>query len=187
MTPWLLHQSLAPDEEAHIRQLPALELPLGDAPDLTGITSIAACRRRLAALYPEEPPEALARRLERLWRLYGGVQKEDILAVPLRNHKALALAEVSGPYRYETGGDGRPRHLIPVTWHDKTLRITGSLKDAIDRSGQAMAEIEHLDARLAIRDRLPHAHNRFARWKWLMAMFTVLGALGIVQQFAWRH
>jgi predicted Mrr-cat superfamily restriction endonuclease len=177
MTVWLLHLPLTPAEEASIRERKALELPLGDVPDLTGVVGFSGCRRLLQALHPDEPPEATLRQAERLWALYGGVQPQDIIAVPLPRRRALALAEVRGPYRHEAGPQAAHRHLIPVVWHDRQLRLSGSLRQAVARNSKPMAEIEDAAARIAIRDRLPHAYNRFAGWKWLTAALFGLGTL----------
>lgn len=180
MTVWLLHLPLSPADEAQLRERTALPLPLGDAPDLTGLTSLSGCRQRLHTLHPDEPPEALRRRTERLWTLYAGVQKDDIIAVPLPARRQLALAEVTGPYRHEPDAPADRRHLIPVTWQKKPLRITARFRDDCAPSGPAMAEVEDSALRIAIRDTLPRPYNRFARWKWLMALTFALGALQFV-------
>jgi len=176
MSIWVLHQSLSPDEESHIEQREHLVLPFDGLPDLSAVASQLQCRHLMQLLYPDDPPEAITRRVDRLWPRYSGLQKEDIIAVPLASRKAVALAEVGGKYLYRVGVSGEAMHLIPVTWHKAvSLRSLYKHKDLFERTGEPMMEVTRAEARIAIRDHLPHSYNRFAKWKWLLVVFFLMG------------
>jgi predicted Mrr-cat superfamily restriction endonuclease len=177
MSVWVLHQSLTPEEEARITERTHLILPFEGLPDLTPITSQAGARQLLELLYPDEPPEALSRRLERFWNHFTALGKEDTIGVPLPGLKQLALAEVTGPYEYRIGAEGEDIHLIPVKWYHRSIRYMTlhKHKELLASGGPALREVTHQDARVLIRDRLPHRYNRFARWKWLLALMFALG------------
>lgn len=181
MSIWILHQRLTSQEEDTIRQRDTLELPFNDVPDLSEVSSPAQCRQLMQSLHPDDPPEALRLKTERVWTLFSGLQREDIVAVPLQQRRQLALAEVTGRYRYEVAADGADRHLIPVTWVQKPVpfRALREHKEWLDPKRDAMFEINDAKARIAIRDRLPHSYNRFARFKWVFVVLMVV--IGIVR------
>ncbi len=183
MTIWILYQSLTPEEEVHIGERDALTLPFGDLPDLSLINSPAELRHLLQALHPDDPPETVARKTERLWKLYAGLQVEDIMVVPLKSRKEVALAEVTQRYRYEVGAEGTDVHQVEVKWYGKRIRLSalGKHKELFDERGEKMREVTDPEARVAIRDRLPHSYNRFAKWKWLLVLFFMMG---LVRRFA---
>ncbi|MDE3061156.1 MAG: hypothetical protein KGJ06_09100 [Pseudomonadota bacterium] len=185
MSIWLLHLPLTAEEEAHLTGRTHLPLPIEDVPDLSLMMRPVECRHLLQALHPEEPPEAISRRLERIWRLYTGVHAEDIIAVPLPARGELALAEVTGKYQYQVGEGGEDHHRVPVTWHRPILlRRFRKFKELLVPGGEKMHEIASAPARIAIRDTLPHRYNRFARWKWLLALFFLLGMLRALHRLA---
>jgi len=188
MTIWLLHQTLTTEEEAHIQERSHLALPFEGLPDLSLITSPVECKHLLAALHPQDPPESINRRFDALWPRYAGLHGEDIIAVPLHARKAVALAEVTGPYHYEVGKDGADRHLIPVKWHPGPVPLYKfrKHKDIFARR-ERMFEVTNAEARIAIRDRLPHRYNRFVKWKWILLFFFALGMLHRLQSLLKMH
>ena len=187
MTIWILHETLTPEEEAHMRERSHLALPLGALPDLSRATQPEQCREMLKLLYPHEPPEAITRRLDALWAIYGSLAPEDIIAVPLRERQEVALAEISGPYEYQVGVDGTDVHRVPVRWYDSQPSIRRFGKHAglfIYKGGRTMTEVMGKDARVAIRDKLPHRYNRFVKWKWLLALFFLMSLVRFFERMS---
>jgi predicted Mrr-cat superfamily restriction endonuclease len=182
MSIWLLHVKLTPEEEAHIEQLAHLKLPFGDLPDLSMIHTALECRHLLQALYPDEPPEALMRRVERIWPYYSGLQAEDIIAVPLPLRREVALAELTGGYIYRVGVSGADVHLIPVKWHSRRVPFRALRKHAemLKAGVLTLSEVGNAEARIIIRDRLPHGYNRFVKWKWLLVVFFLMGLVRLI-------
>lgn len=184
MTIWILKQTLTGDEEARIAERTRLTLPLGEVPDLSGISDVASLSRLLQVLHPEDPPETIARRADRIWPLYHGTTKEDIIAVPLASRRELALAEITGPYEYQVGAGGEDIHLVSVKWHDKRVPY-GALRrypELFAAEQPPMFEVENPKARTIIRDRLPHRYNRFAKWKWLLVLFFLMGLVRLFER-----
>jgi len=189
MSIWVLRQFLTEREEAQIRQRDALALPFGDVPDLSMLANPGECRRLLQALHPHDPPEAIARKVERIWKLYGEIAPEDIIAVPLRHRREIALAEIAGRYRYEVDNNGADRHLVPVTWYPKPIPFGKANKytELTQAQGEAMAEVIQRETRVFILGKLPHAYNRFARWKWLIVgMASTMGVIRLLESVL-RH
>jgi predicted Mrr-cat superfamily restriction endonuclease len=181
MSVWVLHLKLTPEEEARIADRAFLPLPFDGLPDLSKISSQGECRQLFAELDPDAPPETIHRKAEKVWKLYSGVQEEDIIAVLLHTSKAAALAEVTGNYRYMPGIHGESGHAVPVKWHDQRVPFSAFKKqqELLQPGAEPMVEVAAAEARVIIRDRLPHSYNRFARWKWLLAIFFILQAIAL--------
>ena len=181
MTIWILRELLTPEEEAHIEERTHLTLPFEDLSDLSMVTSQVECRHLLQALHPDDPPETIARKTERIWRLYGGLRAEDIIAVPLNSRQELALAEITKKYHYEVGDGGSDVHQVVVKWHEKRVpwRSLRKHKDLLESRGEKLVEVTNPDARTIIRDRLPHSYNRFAKWKWILVLFFIMGLISV--------
>jgi predicted Mrr-cat superfamily restriction endonuclease len=182
MSIWVLHLKLTEAEQEAIAERTHLPLPFDHLPDLSMVKSAGECRRLLQTLHPEEPPETITRRLERVWTIYGRIEPEDIIAVPLPARSEVALAEVTGRYQYQAGGAGSPVHLLPVKWHARRIvpARTRKLRELFKQGGLPMMEVTKPEERIAIRDYLPYRYNRFARWKWLLGIFFLMGMLRLV-------
>jgi len=188
MTIWVLHPSFTPQEEEQLQERTHLALPFDDLPDLSLITSQVECRHLLGTLHPDDPPESITRKTERVWKLYAGLQLEDIIAVPLKSRKEIALAEVTERYRYRVDS-GADMHQVGVKWYARRVKLHGfgKHKALFDERGEKMREITDPEARVAIRDKLPHSYNRFAKWKWLLALFFILGLLSRFEHLLTPH
>ena len=183
MSMWLLQQALTPEDEAGIFARDVLWLPFDGLPDLTHVTGIAEAKKLLAMLYPDEPPEAVTRRVDRFWHCFNDVQIDDIVVVPLTVTQLVAVAEVSGAYRYQVGVDGQDVHLLPVRWYEKKIPLAKLQKHKAQLGGgERMREITDAETRVAIRDRLPHSYNRFAKWKWLLGLMFAMGLVQMLRR-----
>lgn len=182
MTVWMLRLPLTPEEENALRERTHLPLPFEGVPDLSQVRGIGECRQLMQVLYPGEPPETIMRRAERFWGKFSQLTEEDIITVPLKAQQQLAIAEINGRYVYRVGDKGVDVHLVPVKWHEKTVPLRKLSKDKalMDESGEPLSEVTDVETRTLIRDRLPYAYNRFAKWKWLLLLFF---AMGLVRMF----
>ena len=177
MTIWVLHLSLTPEEETHLHEQEFLSLPFEGIPDLSRVTTPAQATQLLAALYPDDPPESLNRRLDRFWPIFHGMHVEDIIVLPLAAAKSALLAEVIGKYQYHVGADGEDMHRIPVRFYPKRVpvRVLRRHPELFQVGGARMREVTDVSARVAVRDQLPLSYNRFVKFKWLLVVFFVLG------------
>jgi predicted Mrr-cat superfamily restriction endonuclease len=180
MTVWLLHLKLTPVQEALIDERRALPLPFAGVPDLSNIRSNGQLRQLLQMLHPDDPPETILRKADRLWLQYECLAREDIIAVPLPGKKQLMIAEVTRPYVYGVGEDGMDQHHVEVAWHKKPVafRTFRNEKHLLTpQDGNVFFEIEDPQLRTAIRSRLPHSYNRFAGVKWILGICVLIQAM----------
>lgn len=173
MSIWVLHLPMSEAEEKAVTAREFLPVPLSGLPDLTLVTNASECKHLLSAMHPDEPPETLNRRAERVWRLRSQVVEEDIIAVPLPGKSELALAEVTGPYAYRLDEKGGDVHGYPVKWHEKRVPFRAYMrhKEVLTAGSEPMRELVQRELAAPIRDRLPHPWNRFVWIKWILVVF----------------
>jgi predicted Mrr-cat superfamily restriction endonuclease len=180
MTIWIVHIKLSPDEEVHIGERSHLPLPFGDLPDLSGVSSPAQARQVIRNLYHDDPPESHSRRFDSFWNAFSGLQREDIIVVPLPIANELAFAEVMEPYSY-SASEG---HRAQVTWY--RLRVTGrklgKYKDVFAEGSIKIFEVKDVETKNAIRGWLSHSHQKFGWMKWLIIIYPLMKLLTYYQK-----
>jgi predicted Mrr-cat superfamily restriction endonuclease len=184
MSVWILQQLLSPKEEVAIEQRARLLLPFDGVPDLSFVASAGELAKMLSALHPDLPIETLARRAERHWELFQGLQPDDLVAVPLHARKEIVLAKISGRYGYEVGAGGEDLHSIGVEWYNVRIPLVrmGKHKPLFENYRERLIEVIDVDARNSLRKWLPHSYNRFARWKWLLVLLFALQIISMLLQ-----
>ena len=85
-------------------------------PDLSQINS----RDDLKALYSEIDPDQSVNRIGnwvgQLWAFGKKIQEGDLVALPLKRRGAVAIGEVTGPYRHRPHNPEGAKHTRPVRW-----------------------------------------------------------------------
>src|SRR5918998_3051585 len=69
--------------------------------DLTGVTSLAQVRDRVAKCYLDEKPGTLENWSRQINTFLNWIKPGDIVALPLKESPAIAFGHVVGDYRYE--------------------------------------------------------------------------------------
>lgn len=184
MSAWILHQLVSPDEEANIERRERLLLPFDGVPDLSFVGSVGELAKMLRTLNPELPVETIHRRSERYFDYYQGLQPDDLVAVPLHARKEIALGKITGRYGYEVGANGEDVHSIGVNWYGVRVPLArlGKYKPLFDNYRERLIEITDIDARNALRKWLPVSYNRFAKWKWLLALLFAIQIISMLLQ-----
>lgn len=87
-----------------------------DYPDLTNVTT----REQLAAIGQErhagEPPGRIANGVGQMWALRKTIQPGDLIVLPLKTTKNIALGICSGGYKYLGDQPEDRRHSVSVDW-----------------------------------------------------------------------
>jgi restriction system protein len=75
-----------------------------------------------------------------LWALRGRITVGDLLVMPLKTTKQIALGRVTGHYEYLAGEeDGNKRHVVPVKWERVDLPRAAVKQDLLFTLGSAMS------------------------------------------------
>jgi restriction system protein len=98
------------DESAALEQGMAI-IGFLEFPDLSGIRTKEQLAELAEGILPGENANRLANWAGQLWAFRERIQPDDFVVLPLRTRSAIAIGQVTGPYRYEAG-----RHTRPVHW-----------------------------------------------------------------------
>ena len=185
MTLWILHQSVTAEDEVNITGQQFVNLPFGNLPDLSEISTPQQARELLSALNPDDPPETIVRKLDRFWPVYTGLHFDDLIVLPLYGAEEAVFAKVTGGYQYAVGENGQDIHRVPVEFHDKRVPLNKFKKYAelFVRSEPKMIEVTNAAARIMIREQLPYSYNRFAKFKWLLVIFFLMNLVRMLSRF----
>jgi len=87
-----------------------------ELPDLSGITQKEELQRLYKDTYPEAKENRMKNHVNQIWQFISKIQKEDMVAVPLKAQSAIAVGKVSGEYQYVTDQGIDLRHKRSVEW-----------------------------------------------------------------------
>lgn len=105
-----------------------------------------------------------------LWALRGRIQKGDLMVLPLKTTREIALGRVSGGYRYLADEpDPQLRHVIPVEWIRTDVPRSAVKQDLLFILGSALTIFA------------PSKHHAVARLEHLLADGTDPGQIPSLQ------
>ena len=105
-------------------------------------------RLRIASSLPNSKPRKITNFASQLWALKSRLQMNDIIVMPLKSSKAIAIGKCSGPYLYRDDADPSRRHAIGVKWHRIDVPRSVIKQDLLYSLGAFMTicEVERNDA-----------------------------------------
>jgi restriction system protein len=75
-----------------------------------------------------------------LWAMRGRIQPGDLMVMPLKTTKQIAIGRVTGGYQYRADEpDPDKRHVVPVDWERTDLPRTAVKQDLLFTLGSAMS------------------------------------------------
>jgi restriction system protein len=141
-----------------------------EVPDLSNV----ATREQVAQIVIDTYPGSdalIANYTGQLWALRGRVQPGDLLVMPMKTTKQIAIGRVTEGYEYlATEEDPNCRHVVRVDWQRRDLPRTAVKQDLLFTLGSAMsvfapsknnavARLEHLLAHGTDPGQVPAAGN----------------------------
>ena len=109
-------------------------------PDLTPATTRDAVGEIVAEFFTGASDAKTANFGGQLWALRGRIQPGDLLVMPLKTTKQIALGRVTGPYEYRAQEpDPAKRHVVPVEWKRVDLPRSSVKQDLLFTLGSAMS------------------------------------------------
>ncbi|MCH9736968.1 MAG: restriction endonuclease [Actinomycetia bacterium] len=109
-------------------------------PDLTPCNTREDIANVVATTFKGEPDGKIANFAGQLWALRGRIKPGDLMAMPLKTTKQIALGRVTGPYEYRSGeADPTKRHVVPVDWQRVDLPRASVKQDLLFTLGSAMS------------------------------------------------
>jgi restriction system protein len=86
------------------------------------IGDLSKCRTRDDVLHalleatPEASDRTLANHATQLWTFVAKMQIEDLVVLPLKRERLVAIGRITGGYRYAVANGPKARHARPVEW-----------------------------------------------------------------------
>lgn len=87
-----------------------------EVPDLTQATSREDVEAIVNETYAQDPAGARTNFTSQLWALRGRITVGDLLAMPMKTTREIALGRVTTPYRYLADNEPGYRHVVGVDW-----------------------------------------------------------------------
>ncbi len=181
MTVWIMHLPLTEAEEQALKQRDYLPLPFKDIPNLLPLQNSWDFRRLLSAQNVDMPPESIERLHDRVWKIYTELRAEDVIIVPLKHKRVVAVAELSGGYHYDTESADEP-HRISVKWQEKEIPFIKFRlhKALLESSDWSITEVKDASARAIVQASLPYKYNRFSGLKWIVLIYTAFQLIRVL-------
>lgn len=106
--------------------------------DLTTATTRAEIRQLVRTAYPDASDGKINNFTAQLFALRTRIQIGDLVVLPLKTTKQLAIGRVTGEYRYGNDIEPKLHHLLPVTWDVTDLPRTAVFQDLLYSLGASM-------------------------------------------------
>ena len=112
----------------------------GEIPDLTACTTREEVGEVLAKVYADANDGALANRTGQMWALRGRIAPGDLMVMPLKTTKRIAIGLVTNGYEYLAEQDDPDcRHVVRVDWKVTDLPRTAMKQDLLFSLGSALS------------------------------------------------
>ena len=85
-------------------------------PDLSGVSNRADMESIVRKLLPDKTKMSVANYVGQLWALRAGVRTGDLVVLPRKETRELALGIVTREYWYRADPDPARRHVVSVDW-----------------------------------------------------------------------
>ena len=106
-------------------------------PDLSGVSSRADMEIIVRRLLPDNSKMSVANYVGQLWALRAGVQAGDLVVLPRKRTRQLALGVVTREYSYRDDPAPDRRHVVSVDWKRTDIPRLAAQKDLRDSLGSA--------------------------------------------------
>ena len=127
MPVWLVRAGRQGEREALALEKSIAVVGWEDLPDLSSVNSRDEILGMLQTAYPDVKPKTLTNWQSQIWPFVREIRDGDVVALPLKSRSAIALGEVTGPYRYRPDLPPDARHTRSVKWRNEVAR------DAVDQ------------------------------------------------------
>ena len=109
-----------------------------EVPDLTACDSRKEVAVVVAAAFPDLNAVQQAGYTGQLWALRGRIQVGDLMVLPVRATKEIAIGRVIGGYEYLSDEAPDRRHTVQVDWQTKDLPRSAVKQDLLYTLGSAL-------------------------------------------------
>lgn len=111
-----------------------------EVPDLTSSLTRDAVTDVVATTFKGEPEGRITNYAGQLWALRGRIEPGDVMVMPMKTTKQIALGRVTSGYDYRLHEeDPNKRHVVAVDWHRTDLPRSAVKQDLLYTLGSVMS------------------------------------------------
>ncbi len=124
-----------------------------DGTDLSAARDYEGIREIVRGLFPEDPAGRVGNWSGQIWVFAVGMKPGDWFVMPLKQRPAIAVGEITGPYRYDPAAGADSRHSRTVRWIAKGVPRSAFEQDLLYSFGAFMTfcQIQRNDAERRVR------------------------------------
>ncbi|WP_422116524.1 restriction endonuclease [Brachybacterium sp. UNK5269] len=137
-----------------------------EVPDLTDAHSREDIEAIVEDTYAQESPGARTNSTSQLWALRGRIAVGDLMAMPMKTTREIALGRVTSPYTYLADNEPGYRHVVGVEWVRQVPR-SAIKQDLLYTLGSALTIFS------------PSRHNAVDRLEHVLATGEDVGSTGL--------
>lgn len=138
MTAWIIRAGRYGEREQWALESGMSGADYHEVADLTPATTKDKVRAAVSAAFPNAPLGRQANFSGQLWALRDSVKPGDLIVMPLKTTKKIALGIVTGGYTYRPEAPEDRRHTISVDWKTSEVSRAGIKDDLLNTINGAM-------------------------------------------------
>lgn len=139
MTAWIVRAGRHGERESWAVQNDVAGVGWHEIPDMTPADTKEKIRELVIAGFPGAPPGRLANYTGQLWALRGVIKPGDLIVMPMKTTKKIAVGVCTKPYTYRASEpDPDSRHTIGVDWKNTEVNRSGLKDDLLNTINGAM-------------------------------------------------
>lgn len=136
-----------------------------EVPDLSNTSTRRDIEAIVDDVYPQESPGARTNFTAQLWALRSRIEVGDLMAMPMKTTREIALGRVTSGYRYLSDNEPGYRHVVGVEWQRQVPRSVIK-QDLLYTLGSSLTIFS------------PTRHNAVARLEHVLATGQDVGSSG---------
>jgi restriction system protein len=138
MSAWIVRHGLNGEHEEWALTNARAAVGFDEISDLTTASSKVAVRQAVNAAFPNDPPMRQVNFTSQLWAMRGGIKPGDLVIMPMKTTRKLALGICTSGYEYLTNESHHRRHTIGVDWKTQSVSRSGIKQDLLNTINGAM-------------------------------------------------
>ena len=138
MSAWIVRHGLNGEHEEWALTQGRAAIGFDEVGDLTGVGSKDSVRQRVNASFPLDPAGRQIIFTSQLWAMRGGIQPGDLVILPMKTTRKLALGICTSGYEYLPHEGHHRRHTISVDWKTQDVSRSGIKQDLLNTINGAM-------------------------------------------------
>lgn len=138
MSAWIVRHGVNGEHEEWALTNGRAAIGFDEVGDLTDFADKAQVRVAVDAAYPTAPTGRQIVYTSQLWAMRGGIQPGDLVIMPMKTTRKLAIGVCVSGYEYLTGESHHRRHTIKVDWKTQSVSRSGVKQDLLNTLNGAM-------------------------------------------------